>query len=78
MTAPESNTFNYVEYDSETVKAQKLFKESYESLERMLMLLAPSRPRSLALTELEVSYMWVGKALRDDQIARQTNKPGTL
>lgn len=34
-----------------------------------------ARAKALALTKLEECYMWIGKALRDDQIARIGSAP---
>lgn len=65
-----SQTFSYVKYDEEHAATQQQFKAAFESIEKMVMTLAPSRPRSLVLTKLEEAYMWVGKSIRDDQIAK--------
>lgn len=65
-----SQTFSYVKYDEEHQAMQAQFKAAFESLERMVMTLAAGRPRSLVLTKLEEAYMWIGKAIRDDQIAK--------
>lgn len=67
------NRFSYVKYDYAAIATQNEFKAEFEKLEDMLNHLSsftPSRPISLALTKLEEAYMWVGKAIRDDQIAR--------
>lgn len=66
----ESKTFSYVRYDDVAQATQAQFKKAFEALERMVMTLKSSRPRSLVMTELEVAYMWVGKAIRDDQYER--------
>lgn len=34
-----------------------------------------SRSKAMALTKLEEFYMWVGKAVRDDQIVRNGSAP---
>jgi len=34
------------------------------------MLLLSPRAKALAITKLEEVYMWIGKAIRDDQIKR--------
>lgn len=34
-----------------------------------------ARAKALAVTKLEECYMWIGKALRDDQIARNGFAP---
>lgn len=66
----QSVTFSYVKYDEHAVAVQGQFKAAFESLERMVMTLEPSRPRSLVMTSLEEAYMWVGKAVRDEQYKR--------
>lgn len=68
-----SGTFVYVKYDEQAMQKQEAFKAKFEELEKMALELLPhSRPRSLLLTGLEESYMWVGKAIRDEQIARNS------
>lgn len=66
-----SGRFDYVRYDDESKKDQEYFKKICESLEFDIsgMLRSP-RAKALALTKLEEVYMWIGKAIRDDQIAR--------
>jgi hypothetical protein len=34
------------------------------------ILLVSPRAKALALTKLEEVYMWIGKAIRDDQLSR--------
>lgn len=66
--------FDYVKYDERSMNAQEKFKQKCETLESMIELLLESpRAKSLALTKLEEFYMWVGKAIRDDQIKRGGN-----
>lgn len=63
--------FDYVKYDDQAIALQADFKHSFETLERHIEngLTAP-RYKALALTKLEETYMHIGKAIRDDQIAR--------
>jgi len=65
------NRFDYVKYDEQACADQNGFKESFMKLEEMAVakLISP-RARYLVLTKLEEAYMWVGKAIRDDQIDR--------
>lgn len=71
-----SNRFSYVKYDYAAIATQNEFKAEFEKLEDMLShfkasaRLPPGRAIALALTSLEEAYMWVGKAIRDDQITR--------
>ncbi len=63
--------FDYVKFDDTAAENQRCFKTLFEELElHVSNSLPPGRAQSLALTKLEEAYMWVGKALRDEQIAR--------
>lgn len=68
--------FDYVKYDDKAIKNQAGFKDAFVSLEYLIddNLLSP-RAKACALTKLEEAYMWVGKAIRDDQIARNGSAP---
>lgn len=70
-----SKRFDYVKYDNQAIRDQEAFKTYVQALEEMIekKLLSP-RARSLALTKLEEVYMWIGKAIRDDQIARNCSE----
>lgn len=65
-----SNRFSYVKYDERATNHQGAMKKQFELLEAAVDLMADGRAKSLILTKLEEAYMWVGKAIRDDQIAR--------
>lgn len=63
--------FDYVRYDEKASYDQCTFKACAEHLEKVIESeLKPGRAKALALTALEECYMWIGKAIRDDQIAR--------
>lgn len=62
--------FNYVRYDEQSVKQQEQAKAMCEQMEQFINSLGAGRPQSLALTALEETYMWIGKAIRDNQIMR--------
>lgn len=63
--------FSYVKYDDEATELQRRFKAAFEILEEMTRKdLKSPRPRALVFTKLEEAYMWVGKAIRDDQVER--------
>ena len=70
MQAP--NRFDYVAYDDQAQAEQKAFKEKFKDLEDMVAKLPPSRAASLVFTKLEEAYMWIGKSIRDSQIARNS------
>lgn len=63
--------FDYVKYDEKATEIQAAFKGNLQSIEGFIevAILSP-RAKSLALTKLEECYMWIGKAIRDDQIER--------
>lgn len=68
-----SNTFSYVKYDDESTKKQEAFKAAFEKIEELAdTTLADGRAKSLLKTHLEVAYMWTGKAIRDEQIERDS------
>lgn len=62
--------FDYVKYDAIAESEQTLAKENVTELEMLIDSLKSPRAKALALTKLEECYMWIGKAIRDDQIAR--------
>lgn len=68
--ATEEKRFSYVQYDEQAASTQTAFKKAFTGVSAMVAGLTPGRTQSLAFTKLEEAYMWVGKALRDDQIAR--------
>lgn len=63
--------FDYVKYDDKAAEDQATFKEFFEDLEKEVdIALQSPRAKALVHTKLEEAYMWVGKAIRDDQIKR--------
>jgi len=68
-------TFSYVRYDQEAVQKQELAKTMCEQLETFIHGLGAGRPQSLASTKLEECYMWIGKAIRDEQLRRTPETP---
>jgi len=67
--------FDYVRYDEQAMKTQAVLKEKHAELEKLIEELPPGRGQALALTKLEECYMWVGKAIRDDQVKRNGSAP---
>ena len=65
-----SSRFDYVKYDDVAAENQRAFKAMFQELETHVLASLSGRPQSLALTKLEEAYMWVGKAIRDEQVAR--------
>lgn len=65
--------FDYIAYDDEAARKQASFKHRCADLEDAIEAnLKPGRAKSLAITKLEEVYMWIGKQIRDDQIARNS------
>lgn len=68
--------FNYVKYDEQAQSDQDVLKAMVENLaDNIIVRLRPGRASSLAITKLEEVYMWIGKGIRDDQIARNGDAP---
>jgi hypothetical protein len=65
-----TNRFDYVSYDEEAIKTQSQFKELFIEIDKYVDCLENGRAKSLALTKIEEAYMWIGKAIRDEQIER--------
>jgi hypothetical protein len=64
--------FDYVKYDDKATRDQATLKAAFESLASQFTYLNEGRAKALAITKLEEAYMWVGKALRDDQLIRNS------
>lgn len=64
------NRFDYVKYDEQSTDSQGEAKTRCMLVESFINTLPEGRYKSLALTDLEKVYMWIGKSLRDEQIAR--------
>jgi hypothetical protein len=63
--------FDYVKYDDKSLLIQDEFKQRVHHFEMQIEKdIKSPRAKALALTKLEECYMWIGKAIRDDQIAR--------
>lgn len=73
--ATQPSRFDYVKYDQTATASQAEFKQKFQELEAMILRLPAGRPTELAVAHLEETYMWVGKALRDDQIKRNGSAP---
>lgn len=67
--------FDYVKYDEEALALQEICKKMFTDIAEVIGALPAGRAQALALTKLEESYMWIGKALRDGQIKRNGSAP---
>lgn len=64
--------FDYIQYDVQAQSIQARAKEICVVLEAHIeRTIENGRAKSLALTKLEEVYMWVGKAIRDEQVKRR-------
>ena len=71
--------FEGIKFDVARSMFHQSFLKKYEDMEQELNKLPQSREHSLAITKLEESFMWVGKALKKGQESseeynRETNK----
>lgn len=64
------NRFDYVLYDDQATSIQVTFKDMFVKIAEEIEHFGAGRAKALALTKLEETYMWIGKAIRDEQIAR--------
>lgn len=75
--------FDYLKYDTDAQAKQADFKRAFEMIENAIGAIGEELPeaargpmvgryKALAMTAIEEAYAWVGKALRDEQVARQT------
>lgn len=70
-----NNRFDYVQYDAKAYELQKAANSHMQTLENFLYYLPDSREKSLVLTKLEEAYMWIGKAIKNDQVFRNGSAP---
>lgn len=71
-----ANRFDYVKYDDYATRIQGDFKNAFIGIEGLVAsALGSERWREACLMKLEEAYMCVGKAIRDDQIARNGSAP---
>lgn len=78
--------FDYVKYDDKATAQQNGFKAACVQLEGQINKIGStldplvdkafcSRAKDKALSKLEEVYMWIGKAVRDEQVARNLSAP---
>jgi polysaccharide deacetylase 2 family uncharacterized protein YibQ len=78
--------FDYVKYDQGSVEQADSAKKIVQQLENLIggigyslgtkeVMGSSARAKALAMTKLEECYMWIGKAIRDDQVARNGSAP---
>jgi hypothetical protein len=62
--------FDHIQFDEQSQEQMLNLRAVFMQLELKIDDLMPGRSKANALTALEESYMWVGKAIRDDQKTR--------
>lgn len=63
-----TKTFSYIKYNEESVAASERCKTLCEELEVEIKKMGAGRYQSLAVTHLEITFMMIGKAIRDRQL----------
>lgn len=70
------NRFDYIAYDPQSMKIQADIKHVTKQLEALIETsVTCPRSKAVALTNLEIVYMWVGKGIRNDQVMRSQLPP---
>lgn len=65
------NRFASIEYDPIANSQHTLFKAEFESLGNLVEAqLQNGREKSIVLKNLEEAYMWLGKAIKEEQLQR--------
>jgi hypothetical protein len=73
MDVRANGRFDYVAYDQVAAEKQAEAKELFRKMEHFAETrLNNGRAKSLVFTKLEEAYMWVGKAIRDEQVAERS------
>lgn len=63
--------FDYVAYDDTATKQQAEIKAAVQHVESLLEKnIKCGRSKAAAINALEVTYMWTGKGIRNDQLDR--------
>lgn len=71
----QPSRFDYVQYDQEATAQQAEIKDLCQKLEAAIEKLGAGEQQDKAIYNLEVTYMWCGKAIRDLQIKRNGSAP---
>lgn len=62
--------FDYVTWDERAQNLSDSVKSQCMCIEAMINAMTDSREKSMAITKLEETFMWVGKAIRSDLLKR--------
>lgn len=66
-----TSTFSYIKYDADSVAQSEKIKVLCEQLEAEIGKLGAGDYTTNALTHLEISFMMVGKQIRNNQLQRE-------
>lgn len=65
------NRFANIQYDSVSAEQADKARELCQNLEFLIDGLGAGRSQALAMTHLEESYMWIGKAIKEEQLRQR-------
>ena len=72
-----NTSLDYVPFDEKAKSLQDSIKSQILCIDAMMRgSLKDSREKSLAITKLEEAFMWIGKAIKVDQEARNGERNG--
>ena len=71
MIMPDKNQFSYVKPTDESINTIISFRDELSKLYDKILQLPMSRERSLAITKLEETTMWINKAIVFNQSFNQ-------
>lgn len=68
-----ANRFEFIKYDDMSAETIKDFKSVFMVIDGLFdrRLVNGGAARAMALAKLEESFMWISKAVRDEQLARE-------
>ena len=68
--------FDFIEYDDISIQQQVNFKDQFTKIVNDIEAISTGNQRAslIALVKLEECYMWVGKAIRDNQVIRNSEQ----
>lgn len=69
--------FDYVGWDEKAQNLSDSLKSQCLCIEAMINPMADSREKSMAITKLEETFMWIGKAVRSDLLKRKASTDGS-
>lgn len=71
MELTKAKKYENIKYDNISQNHSDIIKVQFNTIEYLLGCLSGSRELILAQTNLEQAFMWIGKAIRSDQIWRE-------